>query len=139
RSVSAGPLCPETQAQRTPGPEAGSLGKTSRPAIMALMSETGDREPASAVWGPYPNYDDIARFDYGRRMWRLPDMRSRLLAHWTDPRHPYRERFSERRQLVEEVLCSDISAEELDQQLRQRGTSLRCVAREIPPVFGSFF
>jgi hypothetical protein len=28
---------------------------------------------------------------------------------------------------------------ELDALLRLRGTSLRCVAREIPPVFGAFF
>jgi hypothetical protein len=28
----------------------------------------------------YPNYDDIARFEYGRRLWRLPEMRRRLLA-----------------------------------------------------------
>jgi len=27
----------------------------------------------------------------------------------------------------------------MDARLRQRGASLRCVAREIPPVFGSFF
>jgi hypothetical protein len=101
--------------------------------------ELSQDDPFIAVWGPYPNYDDIARFDYGRRMWRLPDMRSRLLAHWTDARHPYRERFSERRQVIEEVLGSGTPAAELDRGLRARGTSLRCVAREIPPVFGSFF
>ncbi len=33
------------------------------------------------IWWPYPNYDDIGRFEYGRMMWRLPDMRARLLAH----------------------------------------------------------
>src|SRR5947207_13928007 len=90
------------------------------------------------IWGPYPNYDDIARFDYGRRMWRLPDMRARLLGHWTDARHPYNERFAEQRPLIEDILSSLDSALELDQRLRQRGTSLRCVAREIPPIFGSF-
>ena len=91
------------------------------------------------VWGPYPNYDDIARFEYGRRMWRRPAMRARLLAHWTDPRHPYRDRFDEQRSLIEEVLNSTDSAELLDARLRRSETSLRCVAREIPPVFGSFF
>lgn len=91
------------------------------------------------VWGPYPNYDDVARFEYGRRMWRLPSMRARLLAHWTDPRHPYRDRFQERRSLIEEVLASDAPASDLDRMLRHRNTSLRCLAREIPPVFGSFF
>jgi hypothetical protein len=91
------------------------------------------------VWGPYPNYDDVARFEYGRRMWRLPDMRARFLQHWTDERHPYRERFLRQRELIEEVLGSAQSPEDLDLRLRERGTSLRCMAREIPPVFGSFF
>src|SRR5438105_2289907 len=93
----------------------------------------------SAVWGPYPNYDDVARFEYGRRLWRVPQMRARLLQHWTDDRHPYRERFLRQRDLIEEVLCSAESEEQLDAGLRSRNTSLRCVAREIPPVFGSFF
>ena len=93
----------------------------------------------SSIWGPYPNYDDIARFEYGRRLWRDARMRARLLQHWTDARHPHHERFLERRQLIEEILNSTVAPEELDACLRARGTSLRCVAREIPPVFGSFF
>ena len=101
-------------------------------------------EPTRAVvikdpWGPYPNYDDIARFEYGRRMWRHADMRARLLAHWLDTRHPYCDRFVRQRELIEEVLMSRESPEELQENLLKRGTSLRCVAREIPPVFGSFF
>jgi hypothetical protein len=103
------------------------------------MNASGPNQKRASVWGPYPNYDDIGRFEYGRRMWRLPEMRGRLLRHWLDERHPYRERFLERRQLIEEILASTISAEELDESLRQRATSLRCVAREIPPVFGDFF
>jgi hypothetical protein len=93
----------------------------------------------NSVWGAYPNYDDIARFEYGRRMWRLPSMRARLVAHWTDERHPYRQRFIEQRAALDEVLSSDVPPAELDRRLRGRGTSLRCLAREIPPVFGSFF
>lgn len=93
----------------------------------------------TAVWGAYPNYDDIARLEYGRMMWRRPAMRSRLLAHWTDPRHPHCERFAERRALLESVLSSTESDALLDVRLRKIETSLRCVAREIPPVFGSFF
>jgi len=58
------------------------------------------------VWGPYPNYDDIARFEYGRMLWRDPDFRARLLRHWLDERHPYRHRFQEQRLLIEEVLNS---------------------------------
>ena len=93
----------------------------------------------AAVWGAYPSYDDIARFGYGRMMWRRPAMKARLLAHWTDPRHPHCERFAERRALLESVLSSGESVALLDARLRESETSLRCVAREIPPVFGSFF
>jgi len=93
----------------------------------------------STVWGPYPNYDDIARFEYGRLLWRSPLMRSRFLRHWTDERHPYHERFLRQRDLIQEILGSVDSPEQLDLQLRERGMSLRSVAREIPPVFGSFF
>lgn len=98
-----------------------------------------DEDAETRVWGDYPNWDDVARFVYGRRLWRFPEMRARLLAHWTDERHPYRERFEAHRALVEEALSSDVSASRLDEQLHARKTSLRCVAREIPPVFGSFF
>ena len=91
------------------------------------------------VWGDYPNWSDVSRFVYGRRMWRHPEMRARLLAHWTDELHPYRERFASQRALIEEVLSSSAPAEQLDEKLRRRNTSLRCIAREIPPVFGSFF
>jgi len=98
-----------------------------------------DRNDESRVWGDYPNWDDVARFDYGRRMWRDPEMRTRLLAHWTDERHPHQERFQEHRALVEEALTSELAAGRLDDQFRARHTSLRCVAREIPAVFGSFF
>jgi hypothetical protein len=101
--------------------------------------ESGRADNHEKVWGPYANYDDIARFEYGRRLWRYPDFRERLLRHWTDERHPYKHRFEERRALVTEVLESTEAPETIDEKLRARGTSLRCVAREIPPVFGSFF
>jgi hypothetical protein len=100
------------------------------------MQEAGT--PGS-VWGEYPNYDDISRFEYGRMFWRKHLYRQHLLEHWLDERHPYRERFQENRQLVEEILSSCQSPEDLDRSLRERGTSLRCVVREIPPVFGQFF
>ena len=103
------------------------------------MDTLRERESIHSVWGPYPNYDDIARFEYGRRMWRLPEMRARLLSHWLDARHPYRDRFQEQQTLIKEVLNSDASPSEVDEQLRMRGTSLGCVMREIPPVFGSFW
>ncbi len=87
----------------------------------------------------YPNYDDISRFEYGRRLWRSPKMRARLLAHWLDERHPYRARFQEQRMLIEEVLNSESEPGLIDKKLRARGRSLRGISREIPPVFGSFF
>lgn len=93
----------------------------------------------SAVWGPYVSYDDVSRFEYGRRMWRLAEMRRRLIAHWLDERHPHRERFLQQRALIEEVLGSEESVPALDARLRGRGTTLRCVARDIPVVFGQWF
>jgi len=95
--------------------------------------------PPPDPWGPYVNYDDVARLDYGRRMWRLPDMRRRLAAHWVDERHPHRERFLANRILVVEILTASESDADLDCRLRERGISLRAAVREIPPVFGSFF
>lgn len=103
------------------------------------MPPSAENETINDVWGEFPDWNALARFAYGRRMWRLPEMRARLLAHWTDERHPHGERFQAHRGLIEEVLGSDLSDEQLDKMLRQRQTSLRCVAREIPPVFGSFF
>jgi hypothetical protein len=90
-------------------------------------------------WGPYINYDDVARFEYGRMLWRQPDMRERLLRHWLDKRHPYHERFLQHRQEVEDLLSSSEDENQLDERYRSRGTSLRCVVREIPPVFGATF
>jgi hypothetical protein len=87
----------------------------------------------------YPNYDDLARFEYGRMLWKVPRVRARLLAHWTDPRHPYAQRFSERRSRIEWLLTTDESEDALDARLRNDGTSLRAAIREIPPVFGSFY
>jgi hypothetical protein len=103
------------------------------------MSQQVEESDEAGVWGPYPNYDDIARFEYGRRLWKRAEMRARFLSHWLDERHPYRERFLDQRSLIEEVLNSTEAPAALDRRLRQRGSSLRCVAREIPPVFGGFF
>lgn len=94
---------------------------------------------ANDPWGPYANYDDIGRFQYGRMLWRDPAMRQRLLRHWRDVRHPYPERFAVRQPLIESILGSSETHCELDRRLRERGASLRSIAREIPPVFGSFF
>jgi hypothetical protein len=103
------------------------------------MGETYSTEDHERIWGLYPNYDDEARFEYGRMLWKNPEMRARLTAHWLDERHPYRERYLRQRELIEGVLSSTASPQELQANLLSRGTSLRCVAREIPPVFGSFY
>ena len=102
------------------------------------MRETDQDSQDAEIWGPYANYDDVARFQYGRLLWRQPAMRDRLLAHWLDERHPYSDRFLERKALIEEVLNSNERPAALDRRLRRKGTSLRSVVREIPPVFGGF-
>jgi hypothetical protein len=86
-------------------------------------------------------YQDEARLEYTRLLWRKPAMRERLLRHWSDARHPSRERFfNQWKPLVERLLASpprnDVA---LDADLRSQGKSLRVVAKEIPPVFGSFW
>jgi hypothetical protein len=88
-------------------------------------------------WGKYPNYRDIARFEYGRLLWKNPEARRRLLAHWESPDHPHAHRFAEKKHLIREILESPLGEAELDSELRQRDLSLRAAAREIPPVFGS--
>ena len=102
-----------------------------------MDSRLGDAD--LKIWGPYRNYQDEARLEYGRMMWRISEMRESLLQHWLDERHPWCERFVEKRELIEQVLTSSLEPEALNRELLSRGTSLRCVTREIPPVFGSFF
>jgi hypothetical protein len=85
-------------------------------------------------------YQDDAKLEYGRMLWRNPVSRERLLRDWTDPHHPHAERFKEWRGEVEKLLQSPKgSDEELNSELRQRDLSLRVVVREIPSVFGDFY
>ena len=88
-------------------------------------------------WGKYPVYKDIARFEYGRLLWKNPSVRQRMLAHWSESKHSYHHRFLENQETIEEVLGSQSSDVELDRDLRKRNLSLRAVVREIPPVFAS--
>lgn len=88
-------------------------------------------------WGKYPNFRDIARFEYGRLFWKNPIARQRLLAHWEIPDHPCSHRFAENKSLLCEILESLLGEAELAAELRRCGFSLRAFAREIPPVFGS--
>jgi hypothetical protein len=88
----------------------------------------------------YPNYQDLARWEYGRMFWKIPRLRERLVRHWTDSRHPYRERFSSFRPILERLLAAPAGYDDLlDAELRNDGLSLRCMIREIPPVFGAFW
>jgi hypothetical protein len=85
-------------------------------------------------------YQDEARLEYGRRFWRDPAKRARLLRHWLDDRHPYSLRFRESwMPAVDRVLRSDLDDDLLDRELQAEGLSLRVVVKEIPPVFGDFF
>ena len=85
-------------------------------------------------------FQEYAKLEYGRMLWRVPEFRERLLGHWKDPRHPHADRFAEHesdvRFLLESPKGSDAA---VDVELRKRGLSLRAVVKEIPSVFGSFF
>jgi len=104
------------------------------------MGEDVTKEPGGLdVWGPYANYDEIAKLEYGRILWRSLRGRRLLLSHWTSADHPHRQRFSQNRPLIEEVLDSRVGDDVLDASLRERSSSLRTVVREIPSIFGSSF
>jgi hypothetical protein len=85
-------------------------------------------------------FQEYAKLEYGRMVWRSLEFRERLLRHWKDPRHPHAERFAaheaEVRYILESPKGSDAA---LDAELHRRGSSLRAVVKEIPSVFGSFF
>ena len=91
----------------------------------------------------FVSYDELARLEYGRMLWRRPETRSRLLAHWTDPRRPYRERFLRQRKWIERLLETSENESEsgsaFQEELLAHGMSLRALTREIPPVFGAFW
>jgi hypothetical protein len=91
--------------------------------------------------GPYASYEDQARLYYGRLLWKPPSAWARLLRHWTDPRHPYADRFQNTYQKYVKQLLSGVpdADVQLDAEFESQGLSLRVVAREIPPVFGSFY
>lgn len=86
------------------------------------------------------HFQEYAKLEYGRLVWRSPEFRERLLRHWRDPRHPHAARFAEREADVRYILESPKGSDaELDAELRRRNSSLRVVVKEIPSVFGSFF
>jgi hypothetical protein len=40
------------------------------------MHKIDDEAQDTEVWDPYANYDDVARFEYGRILWRQPAVRA---------------------------------------------------------------
>lgn len=90
---------------------------------------------------PFTNPDEWAKLEYGRLLWKNPRSRKRLLDHWTDERHPYRDRFLEtyRPHVIRAMESHPDDDEKLDAVFREIGLSLRVVVKEIPPVFGSFW
>jgi hypothetical protein len=87
--------------------------------------------------GKYPDYQALAKLEYGRLLWKSDKGRQMLLSNWTHPQHPHQARFEEVRQTVERILESSLDYEELDKKLRQEGASLRTFVREIPGFFPS--
>jgi hypothetical protein len=86
------------------------------------------------------HFQEYARLEYARLLWRVPAYRERFLRHWRDPRHSHAERFAEHEAEVTLVLESAKDSDAaLDARLRERNSSLRAVVKEIPSVFGSFF
>ena len=67
------------------------------------------------IFEKHPNYQDMARLEYGRLLWKSPSSCRLLLDHWVKPHHPYAERFRRRRLLIERVLDSTIFDEQLDE------------------------
>jgi hypothetical protein len=85
-------------------------------------------------------FQEYAKLEYGRMVWRDPEFRERLMRHWKGPCHPHAERFVEHEANVRYILESPKDSDAvLDAALRKRGSSLRAVVKEIPSVFGSFF
>ena len=86
------------------------------------------------------HFQEYAKLEYGRLLWKHPPTRERLLRHWRDPRHPHSERFAEREADICRLLESPCGSDaQIDAELRQRGLSLRVMVKEIPSVFGSFY
>lgn len=86
------------------------------------------------------HFQEYAKLEYGRLLWRNPAFRKRLVNHWSDSRHPHAARFAEHEPEVRFILESPKGSDaEVDAELQKRGLSLRVVVKEIPSVFGSFF
>lgn len=88
-------------------------------------------------WGKYPVYKDIARFEYGRLLWRNPSARKRLLAHWSNSEHPHEQRFLANPILIEAVFGLESRELATDERFKKTETQPPGRCEKIPPVFGS--
>src|SRR5471030_1676811 len=74
------------------------------------------------------HFQEYAKLEHGRQLWRVPAYRERLLKHWHYPRHPHVGRFAEHEADVRHILESPKGSDhELDAELRRRNLSLRAV------------
>jgi hypothetical protein len=79
------------------------------------------------------NFEDAARLQYSRILWKGERTRRRLLYVWEHPEHPHRERFQENRELIVGFLeCED--PQTYVDALPEKKWSLRTLTREIPAV-----
>jgi hypothetical protein len=85
------------------------------------------------------NFEDEARLQYSRILWKNPRTRKRLLHVWEHPEHPHRERFEENRELVVGFLECDDPQVYVDSVAGSGKWSLRTLTREIPCVIWSLW
>jgi hypothetical protein len=72
------------------------------------------------------HFQEYAKLEYGRMVWRVPAFRERLLRHWTDPRHPHAERFAQHETDVRHILESPKNSDaELEPACRRQRNSVR--------------
>jgi hypothetical protein len=80
------------------------------------------------------NFEDEARLQYSRILWKNPRTRRRLLHVWE---HPHRERFEENRELVVGFL-EGAGPQVYVESLAPKKWSLRTLTREIRRVIWKF-
>ena len=85
------------------------------------------------------NFEDEARLQYSRILWKNPRTRRRLLYVWEHPEHPQRERFEENRELIVGFLECENPEAYLDAVAGSAKWSLRTLTREIPCVIWSLW
>jgi hypothetical protein len=84
------------------------------------------------------SYEDEARLQYSRILWKNPRTQRRLLYVWEHPEHPHRERFEENRALVVGLL-EGVDPQAYLESLPSKKWSLRTLTREIPAVIWEFW